>query len=73
MSNKSKIILHALRLNRKQMRRELYMRRQLGRAINGVPPSDFELNYSKELSLKTHRREWFILLITGGYKRAEIN
>ncbi len=73
MKIKSKILLHALRLSKKQMRRELYMRHQLGRIINGITPSDIELDYSKDLSLKAHRREWFILLITGDYKRAQNN
>ena len=73
MKNKSKIILHAVRMSKKQMRRERYMRLQLRRALNGIPPTDYELEYSKQLSLKTHRREWFILLTTGRYLDAENN
>lgn len=60
MTNLSKVILRACRVNKKVVRRDMYSKRVLGRLINGIAPSQFEESYSAWLFKKTIKRQRFI-------------
>jgi hypothetical protein len=63
MTAKSKILLHSIRQTKKSERRELFMSHLLGRILNGIIPTKAEEQYSRPLTYKTIRRNYFINII----------
>jgi len=62
MNQQSRILLRSIKPTKKTQRRERYMSIQLGRVLNGIPPTDFQSWYSKRLSDKTSRRLDFTIM-----------